>query len=192
VPGDAVIGALLAVALAHTLDDATARVTLRDDHVDVTVELDLLLLAQADATALATGPDDALSTELDHLRASLETGVQLTVDGAPRPLRVRALPTPPELRAMAATASAAGESHGARVRVALDASDAVPGASELRLTMPPVLGPVLISFVQPASAYTAPGGSASFRVLGAPSAWPAVGALVFGLCAGFVVSRSVA
>jgi len=106
------------------------------------------------------------------------------------------MPTPPELRAMAATASAAGETHGARVRLALDAPDAVPGASELRLTLPPALGPVLVSFVQPASAYTAPGGSASFRVLDAPSAtpsaWPAVGALVFGLCAGFVVSRSVA
>jgi hypothetical protein len=42
-------------------------VTLRDDHVEVIAELDLLLLAQADVTALATGPDDALLAELDRL-----------------------------------------------------------------------------------------------------------------------------
>ncbi|MFO0604643.1 MAG: hypothetical protein U0324_15780 [Polyangiales bacterium] len=163
--------ALARAAAAHDLAEGTARVTLRDDHLDVAAEWDLFPLADADPTALATGPDATVAEARARLFARVERETRLRVDGAPVDLAVTAGPSSEELRALAATVSASGERHGGRARFRLEARRPVHGARRVTLSPPAALGPVLVSFVQPASRYTRPGDVASFDVL-APRAAP--------------------
>ena len=152
-------------ATAHDLEEGTARITLRDDHVDVVAEWDLFLLADATPTALATASDEALAAARARLQRTIEDGTQLRVDGAPVALHLTGWPSAAELRGLAAALSAAGSSHGSRVRMRLEAAQAIPGAAHLTLAVPPRLGPVVVSFVQPATRYTRPGATADFTVL---------------------------
>ena len=152
-------------ATAHDLEEGTARITLRDDHVDVVAEWDLFLLADATPTALATASDEALVAARARLQRTIEDGTQLRVDGAPVALHLTGWPSAAELRGLAAALSAAGSSHGSRVRMRLEAAQAIPGAAHRTLAVPPLLGPVVVSFVQPATRYTRPGATADFSVL---------------------------
>lgn len=152
-------------AAAHPLDVGTARVSLRDQHLEVLAEVDLLALSAVDPTALATSDDATLQAAWDGLRHALEAGAHLGVDGLERPLTVTAFPSVAELRALAATLSAAGRAHGELARVRLECERPVVEARALSLVLPEALGPVLVTFVQPATRYTAAGRSASFEVL---------------------------
>ena len=143
--------------------------TLRDEHIEVIAEVDLFLLVGAGPTAIATGPEAEVAGELERLRMTLETGTHLFVDGAPVPLELRGLLSPPELRAFAATLSAAQKDHGELVRLRFEAPQAVRGAKSVSLSLPPALGPIVVSFVQPATRYARPGESAMFDVLVRPS-----------------------
>lgn len=154
-----------ATTSAHPLEEGTARVTLRDDHLDVVIDWDVFLLLDASPTAVATSTDAALATTHARLRHEIEEGTSLRVDGASVALTLTGFLTPEDLRAMAATLSAAGQSHGERARMRLEARRAVPGARVVTLSAPPALGPVVVSFVQPATRYAWPGRPASFDVM---------------------------
>lgn len=180
-----VAGAALAVAVsfaprvqAHQLDVATARVVLRDGHTEIVAEIDVLGLllqtgptprdAAADATALATSADDALASRVGAARAVVEQGARLDVDGVAIPLALRAFPTPKEVRFLAARLAADPAAHGAVSTLRLESTRVVPEARSIAVTMAPQLGPVLFSFVQPATRLGSPGAPAAFTVLAAP------------------------
>lgn len=205
----AAAGLALALAAApchaHPLDIGTARVSLRDDHVEVLAELDLFTLADAGPTTLATEPEGELTARVARLRQALEAGTVLEVDGR-RALLVATCPSTGEVRAAAATLSSQGKEHGELLRVRFEARDAFREPRRVALGLPPALGPVLVTFVQPASRYAAPGSVATFDVRIAPGeavpaapvaarepatttpAWPAL-LLVAAGCAAALVSQ---
>ena len=119
----------------------------------------------ASPTALATASDAELATAYARLESVIETGTQLRANGALVALTLTAWPSAAELRAIAATLSAAGRDHGERVRLRLEARRAVAGATQFSLAVPPMLGPVVVSFVQPTTRYTRPGETATYEVL---------------------------
>lgn len=169
--------AVSAPSMAHPIEEGTARVTLRDDHLEVAADWDLFLLVDGTPTAVATSTDEALATTYARLRREIEEGTSLRVDGASLPLSLTGFISAAELRAMAATLSAAGQLHGERVRMRLEARRAVPGARVVTLSAPAALGPVVVSFVQPSTRYAWPGRPASFDVMSAqrpPSHEPTV------------------
>jgi len=157
--------AWVSVAGAHALDVGTARVTLRDAHVDVIAEWDLFLLVEGTPTSVATASETELATTHAKLKHAIEAQTVLEVDARTAALALTGFPGPNELRAVAAALSAEGNDHGALVRMRLEASRAFPSATTIALRTPLALGPVLVSFVQPASSLVAPGGVASFPVL---------------------------
>ena len=170
----AALASLLAVAsplAAHTLPDGTARVSLRDGHLEVQGEWDLLLLADATPTAIATAGEAELLAHHTALQRALVEGSVLRVDGHTLTLEATGFPGASELRAIAASLSAEGKDHGALVRVRLEARAPVVDAREIHVAFPPRLGPVLATFVQPATVYLPPGARAVFPVL-APTPSP--------------------
>lgn len=156
-------------ASAHALSEATARLTLRDDHFDVALDVDLFLLVPEGPTAVATAGDAEVAERLASLRRQFESGTKLQVDGVQVPLRFKDGLTPAEFRAVAAMLSASGREHGERFRLGLDATATTPGAREVVLGLPEGLGPVVATFVEPAMSYVQPRGEARFRVRGRPS-----------------------
>ncbi len=154
---------------AHTLAEGTARVSLRDGHLEVQAEWDLFLLAAATPTVIATEDDEALFAHHAALRSAVVAGTQLRVDGRGVALEATGFPAPAELRALAATLSAEGREHGALVRLRLESSAQAVGAREVRVAFPPALGPVLATFVQPSTVYAPPGARAVFPVLVLPN-----------------------
>ena len=149
---------------AHALDLGTARLTLRDDHVEILAEVDLFLLCDASPTAIAISTEPELGAQSARLVTAVETGTKLTIDGGPVSLRVRAMPPPAELRAMAATLSADGKEHGRLVPIRIEALGAFHEPKSMSLVLPSALGPVLVTLVQPVTRYAAPGAPASFVV----------------------------
>lgn len=141
---------------AHTLDLSTARVTLRDQHIEVMVELDPFLLVQVGPTAIATESEPELLSHLQQARQLLDSETKLEVDGVRVGLALRGFPSAPEFRAMAATLSATQKEHGDLIRLRLEAPQAVPNAKTLALSLPTTLGPSVVSFVQPSTRYAAP------------------------------------
>lgn len=186
-------------AQAHALDVGTARVTLRDAHVEVIAEWDLFLLVEGTPTTVATASESDLVTLHAKLEHAIEAQTVLEVDARTTPMALTGFPGPNELRGIAAALSAEGKDHGALVRMRLEAPAAFPAATSVALRTPVALGPVLVSFVQPASSLVAPGGRASFPVLtradatvrtpthaSSPQAWAA------GLVAALVLSCLIA
>jgi len=166
-----------AAAWGHALSEATARLTHRDGHFELQLEGDLFVLVPGAPTEVATASAEGLSAAAAGLRAALESGVRLQVDGKDVPLRAVGLPPDEELRAVAALLSASGRDHGERIRVRMETAAPLPGAARVGLSFPPALGPVVTSFVEPVSAYVLPGAGASFPVRGGR---PAAGAATEG------------
>lgn len=189
--GTAVVAALLLLAAAsahaHALDTPTARVTLRDDHVEVLAEVDLLQLLGVEATAIATADEAALVEHLARARRLLEAEAYLSLDGRRGDLVLRALPPPPELRALAATLSAAGREHGEPMRLRLEAPRRIEGVSRIGLALPAALGPVLVTFAQVATRHAAQGRPAEFPVLRPPGAPERAGSLPWSRVAPLLV-----
>jgi hypothetical protein len=152
-------------ARAHSLDEGTARITLRDEHVEVTAEWDIFLLVDRSPTDVATARAETLNETHARLWRVIEEGTTLRADGARVALELTGGPSPQEFRALAATLSASGREHGERVRLRLESRVPVRNARRVTLSVPPALGPVVVTFVQPASWYTRPGATASFDVL---------------------------
>jgi hypothetical protein len=163
------VSLIAAVAGAHSLTESTARLTLRDGHFELSADVDLLLLAEIDATAMATASPSALGSEHARLRQVLESQTALVVDGLRIPLRLATFLEPMQLQVVAAALSAEGRSHGGLVRIVFDSAMLAPTASTVTLTLPPALGPVLVSLVQPTTRYAPPGQSAAFVLRPAPA-----------------------
>lgn len=164
-------------AEAHELPTATARVTLRDDHVSVTADMDVLAYvvqtSGAGTAASLAGTDEAELAELvRRARSSLETEARLEADGERVDLEIRAFPSVVEIRAVAEWFVAAPHAHGELRPVQLEGKRSVPGARRIALSLPPAVGPVLVTFVQPRARWTTPGGTAAFSVLGLPAPGP--------------------
>ncbi len=149
---------------AHVLEESTARLTWRDGHLELGADVDLVLAARADATALATMSEGDLEAEREHLRTVFQQQTVVTVDGEPAPLTLREFPSATELRIVAATLSASGHQHGGLVRLSFESTRVFPRARLVALTLPAVLGATVISFVEPTSRYTPAGASAAFEV----------------------------
>lgn len=150
---------------AHAPNVNTSRVSLRDEHVEVVAEWDLFLLTQSSPTELATADEDTLTRNYRALVKFIEAETTLTLDGARVPLEVRGFPSPPELRALAASLSAVHEEHGPLVRIRLEAPLKVTSGKVVTLASPAKLGPVNTSFVQPVNRYVEGGAPAAFDVL---------------------------
>lgn len=155
----------IAAAQAHPLDESTARVTLRDAHLEVVIDCDLFLMVSSTPTEVATSTDESLRETHARLRRELEAGASLRVDGALAPLSVTGFIEPAELRAMAATLSASRETHGARARVRLESPRVYDSPRAVTLSGPASLGPLVVTFTQPSTRYAWPGRPASFDVL---------------------------
>lgn len=156
-------------ALAHALDVATARVTLRDEHADVVTELDPFLVTGVPPTEIATAPDAAVDAFSGKLRITLERSVRFEAGGARLPVVVKGAPGRDELRAKAALLSSKGEAHGDFVMLRLDVEGRVPSDARVGVSFPPELGPVLVTLVRPETRYSTPGMVAAFD---APRARP--------------------
>ena len=163
---------LSAVAGAHALDVNTARVTLRDDHIEVVLELDLLGFIStvspkyADATALAVAEETAFTLAVQRSRDLLQSGSHLAVNGTAMPLVVTAFPTAGQVRFMAATASAKQQDHPGLVALRLETLKPASGARTVTLTLPKEAGSVLYTFIQPATRLAGAGERVAFPVLG--------------------------
>ena len=187
-------------AWAHELDLTTATVSLRDSHVEVVVNLDVVRLvgqfigksapagapgSALGATMLAIAAESDLESYVARAREELQHGARLDVDGQSVALELRQFPAPPEVRGLAAQASAAPEQHANYIPVRFEARPSFEGARSISVTLPKVLGAVLFSFVQPRTRLGMPGASSTFAVLGASAAQPgSAGAWRwYGLCA---------
>lgn len=157
-------------ARAHALDVNTARVTLRDDHIEVWLEIDLLTLVSAvnprypDATALAVADEAGFEQAVKRTRDLLQSGSRLTVDAAAVQLLVTGFPPTGQVRFMAAAASANPQDHGL-VPVRLETLKPVTGAKTLSLSLPREAGSVLYTFIQPSSRLATAGERVGFSVL---------------------------
>lgn len=154
---------------AHPLSVSTARVALRDGHVEVQAEWDVFLLLAATPTDVATMPEPALADLHAGLVRQLVADSRLEADGRALPLRVTGALPPVELRALAAGLSASAQEHGPLVRLRLESAEPLTDVKRLRWRSPPGLGPVLVSFVQPAMQLAQPGDTVTFEVLHPPT-----------------------
>ncbi|MFO0654398.1 MAG: hypothetical protein U0787_04900 [Polyangia bacterium] len=155
-------------AHAHALDLTTAKVSLRDAHAEVIIELDLLSLFPKTATELAVLTDAELDAELANAKQHLSQQTDLRSDGKRLPIAVTGFPNRDDLRMLAATTSANGKQHGPLVRIRLESPAQIQEAKQLGIGLPAVLGPVVTTFVQPSTQFLSPGQSTTFPVLAVP------------------------
>lgn len=160
-----------AVAAGHTLNVNTARITLRDEHIEVALELDLLGLISAvspkhpDPTDLAVSDEAALTVLVQRTKDALQSGSRLIVNGSSAALVVTAFPTASEVRFLAAYASANQQAQHELVALRLETPKPVSGAKNIGLTLPKEAGPVLFTFIQPATRMATAGERVAFPVL---------------------------
>ena len=159
------IGAYSAPSEAHIPGENTARITLRDNQIEVVAELDLLALGDEGATEIATRSESRLNELIAGWVAMLETETQLVVGESPVGLVVRQMPSPPEIRAAAAMVSAGKHQHGQPFKVRLESTKSVGDSRTVSLVLPTALGPSFVTFVQPSTQYAQPGVRTTFEVL---------------------------
>ncbi len=150
--------------MAHALQANTAKVTLRDGHLDLVADIDLFALATQSSTQLATGSEAALRDQATELKNRLLREVTVQVDGVRIPLVLREFPTALEIRALAAELSSKLSDHGTLVHITFESPTDANLAAKIAVQMPVALGPTLVSFVQPASHYANAGDTATFTV----------------------------
>jgi hypothetical protein len=161
---------------AHTLDLTTARVTLRDNHVDMTVEIDsvqmVLRYASTSAaktpTTLATATEEELTDWVSAARKAASNDTRLQINGTAVELALLAFPTPSEVRFVAAQASASAHPHAEMSVLRFDTSQALANIQTVSVSFSSDFGRVLCTFVQPTTMLTEPGSKASFGVLETP------------------------
>jgi hypothetical protein len=164
------------VPSAQALESSAARVTLRDDHVEVLVELDLLgLMTQlnpklGDVTALSRADESGLTQATQVTKDLLHKGSQLIVNGATSPLLVTGFPTPADIRNLSGYAAANPRTRREPLVIRLEALKPVTDAHELTVTLPKEAGAVRYTFVQPATRLATAGERVAFPVLAPQSA----------------------
>jgi hypothetical protein len=156
-------------AAAHDIHESTARVTFRAGHVEVRLRLDPLSLM--DASDPGAGPPvpagmlalvdpeayEAVATEA-LLRLIAETA--LTLDGRPQPLTLTSRPATGSWSSLAQRAIMAHEvdptAPPLQVELVLEARLTARPANAA-LAFPEVLGPVLVTWLEPEQSYARPG-----------------------------------
>jgi hypothetical protein len=163
-------------ARAHALDVTTARISLRDAHIEVFVEVDSVKLvvlysgAAKDAASLAAASDAELEAWVAAARIATERGTQLRVNAVQVPLVLRAFPTATEVRGMAAQLAASPTAHLEMSAIRFETTAVVANAASVTFELPQPMGRVLCSFVQPAMHLAAAGEASTFSVLSQASA----------------------
>ncbi len=158
-------------ATAHALDVTTARVSLRDRHLEVVVDVDAVRLIRAragdagDASTVAAASEEQLAAWVAAARADIEDGAHLTAEGAASRLVLRAFPVPAEVRLLAARQAGAPSAHPMTSTLRFESLVPVPRSRSLSVSLSKQLGRVLFTFVQPTTELAAPGAAASFEVL---------------------------
>jgi hypothetical protein len=158
------LAANVATATAHELHANTARITLRDGHLDIAAEVDLFALTNQSATQIATASELDLASYITALKSRLQREMVLVVDGVTVPLLLRGFPGSSEMRGLAAELSSINTEHGMLVRLEFESPTDANQAQMIALQLPAALGPTLMSFVQPASSYATAGAMSSFMV----------------------------
>lgn len=157
---------------AHSLDLTTARVSLRDAHVEVIVELELSLLFARSPTELAALPDAELAAQREQAKRRLESETRLHSDGQRLPVVVTGFPSHEALRAIVVAAASTGEPHGPLLRIRLESPATLPESRQIAIGLPAALGPVVATFLQPTTRFLPAGETSAFTVLAPPSAPP--------------------
>ncbi len=160
------------MAGAHELDVTTARISLRDEHVQVDVRLDLLVLLAATAPSwpgragLSRLNDQELTSMLGDAMRMLQRQAQLTVNGVPVALMLRHVPTATDLRAIAGRQDAPGNGHVHRemTRLRFETAGSRAQGDAIGFQLPASLGSVLYTFVQPNTRMAQPGASVAFPI----------------------------
>lgn len=166
-PAALLLGAL---ARAHALEETSATVSVRDNHLEVRLDVDLLAWLEEVAggdvpvEALAASNPDAFDARLMLARDQVAT-TQVMAAGAPVPLAAVRFPSADDARALAVEHLVARtvdpHVHGPRVPVVLEALLPLP-ADPLTITLHPSLGPTVVTFVEPVTTL-APAGSVTMR-----------------------------
>ena len=174
-------GVAASTASAHTLDIATARLSLREGHLEIYAELDLL--------ALIPTIDRSTLSDVDLRRAAERLGAttRLTVDGREIAVSLGATPAVSQVRQFTA------EGHGRLLPVRLEAATGTGELGRLDVAFPPEVGPVLVTLVQPRTRLAPPGGTVGFEGPSKPShPWQrglAIGSALLALAALLVTWR---
>lgn len=158
------VGLRITPADAHALDLTTARVSLRDAHAEVIIELDLLQLFSKTPTELATLPDSELDAALQDVKKLIQTQTVLSCDSHGLPVVVTGFPGRDDLRAMAATTAGSDKQHGPLVRIRLESPATLRQAETIGIRLPSAVGPGVVTFVQPTTHFVSTGQSVSFAV----------------------------
>ncbi len=158
------------VAGAHVPQESTARVSLRDGHVALSLNFDLVgVLEHEHGAALMFGQvsEEALAQELDNIKHVLEQETTMRLDGEPVPLRVQEFPSLDAIQRQAVQALVRSDldPHGpvSLQEVRLLAVAAFPDAQTLSLSLPGVMGRSFVTFDEPRSRLVEPGKTASFH-----------------------------
>lgn len=154
------------MAHAHTLSMNTARISLRDEHIELQAEIDPRVFAsRLDPQTSDFGKLDAAALQAWVTRANeiLAKQTTLRVDGQPVDAELR-LGIDSKLLDEQSRASAA-PAHEHLVPIRWEVREPFVAAKRIEVVFPAALGPVLVTFVQPATHWTAPGTTAGFSVL---------------------------
>lgn len=155
---------------AHDIGGTSARVSWRDGHVEATVQLNLIHLWQRVSpkpTAVKAqdgGAGEEMNASLAQLRQSLESGIQLLVDGKPIPWTLLGFPHASRWAKIQADYAASGDDHIHFITVRVQALEARPAGANVGVVLPKELGDVLYSFVEPRSQAARPGAAVTFAL----------------------------
>lgn len=159
---------------AHTLEVTTAQITLRDGQIAVSAHIDVLALMQTLKTPddaplglLAVADPAVFDALAEQARITLQAHTHLSVDGTSvTPVDWRF----PSLDHLRAEAQRAWMAEAMQDHVHATFSPISFGAqltrapSKVELALPPEVGPVLMSFVQPVSQLAQPGAAVTVLV----------------------------
>ena len=157
------------VAGAHVPQESTAHVSLRDGHVALSLDFDLVgVLEHEHGAALMLGQvsEEALAQALGNIKHLLEDETTLRLDGEPVRLQVQEFPSIDEIQRQAVQALVRSDldPHGPvpHQEVRLQAVAAFPGAQSLSISLPAVMGRSFVTFDEPSSQFVEPGKAVTF------------------------------
>lgn len=149
---------------------------MRDAHLEVAAELDPLpLLAQmqsnpaANFAELSTLDEQELRDLLARANNLLEADTRIEVDGRRVAAEIGHAFDPVEIRRLLQSSAEGQHKHASLVSVVWEVKEPLIAAKRITAAFPAVLGPVLMTFVQPSTHYAAPGAPAMFSVLEKPA-----------------------
>lgn len=170
----ALVAGLSFDALAHSMPNHTARIELRDQHIRIRLEVDMLgwlaeLNKGKDGATIKMSFLQAQKT-LPRAREDLEQLASLLVDDKLSKLQIMGFPNRDTIRMLFTNLAAkpAGHNHGEFSTIYLQGVPLGQQPHSVSLKLPPSLGEVLVSFVQPSATLARAGNKASFEVLRAP------------------------